>query len=198
MIVNSKRRLERCLIWNLRVLSLKLPLHVPPRSAPPPMWLTLLYAKPPSVGVESRGGGSVRSNSYACYSDMVHDRTSQARPLKTQHNSSADKRLQSWLPVCLPTFDIAGRRSLSVPADAVFTNHIGFEDTSHILLNLRICFSSQPLESKPQSFFFTTSEHNSFTVTTEGWTLFCVRMCVLLCLCAEQLEAGVNLPLSTV
>lgn len=99
------------------------------------------------VGVESLGGGSVRSDSHTCYNDMVHDHRSQARPLKTQHNGGTDKRRRSWLPGFLPTFDIAGCRTLNVPADAVFTNHIGFEDTSHILLNLPVlCFCSQLLE----------------------------------------------------
>lgn len=109
------------------------------------------------VGVESWGGGSVRSDSHACYNDTVHDHRSQARPLKTQHNSSTDKRLQSWLPVCLPTFDIAGCRTLNVPADAVFTNHTGFEDASHILLNLRFLLFLSPNGVKAAKFFLTTS-----------------------------------------
>lgn len=146
-----------------------------------------------SRGVAAQSGATATLAPATWYMIAHH------RHAPSKHNITA-ALIRDYDPGCLPTFDIAGRTSLSVPADAVLTNHIGFEDTSHILLNLRICFSSQPWESKPQSFFFTTSEHNSCTVTTEGWTLVCVfvQPCVLLCWCAEQLEAGVNLPLSTV
>lgn len=67
---------------------------------------------PLRVGVVSWGGGSVRSDSLARYSDTVHDHRSQARPLKTQHNSGTDKRLQPQLHVCLPTSGVAGCRTL--------------------------------------------------------------------------------------
>lgn len=96
------------------------PLSISLQSVPAPMWLTVLYAEP-TVG--GGGGSSVGSDSHARYNDTVHDHRSQARPLKTQHNSNIDKTLLSRLPAYL--FDFAGYRTLNVPAaaDAVFANH---------------------------------------------------------------------------
>lgn len=125
---------------------------ISPHSVPPSYVAECSVCQTYRAGVESWGGGSVRSDSHACYNDTVHDHRSQARPLKTQHNSSTDKRVQSWLSVCLPSSDIAGCITPNVPADTVFTNHTGFEEANHILLNLCFCFISHPIGVKATNF----------------------------------------------
>lgn len=163
----------------------------PTSKHPPPSLLTVFHLQcgwlfgMPSLlcGDESWGGVSFRSYSHACYNDTVHDHRSQARPLKTQHNSSTDKRLQPWLPVCLPTFDIAGYRTLNVPENTVFSNHIGFKDANLILLNLLLLFLSS-IGVKPAK--FPSPQANTIVYL---WQLrpkhFCVCacMCVYLCNC---------------
>lgn len=81
------------------------------------------------------------------------------RHAPSKHSKTAEQ-IRGDDPGCLSAFlpfDKAGRPTLNVPADAVFTNRTGFEDASHIILNLAFfffCFSSQLLERKPQSFLY--------------------------------------------
>lgn len=121
-----------------------------PCSVPAPMRLLVLYAEATVCFWGEGGGSSVRSDSHARYNDTVHDHRSQARPLKTQHSSSTDKTPLSCLP-----FDLAGYRTLNVPADAVFSNHTGFSDASHILLNLSFyAFPLPPWSESHKVVFF--------------------------------------------
>lgn len=172
---------------------------------------------PLRVGVESRGGSSVRSDSHACYNDTVHDHRSQARPLKTQHNSSADKSL-TILAACLPfylwhsrvqNFKCASRCCVHKTTQSLKTRVVSswisvFFSSSSFFFSF--CFSSHPLEWKPQSFF---SHHKSFTDNWGRNTFFflllllcrvhlCSRVRVPVFMCRAAGGGGVSLTLSIV
>ena len=118
------------------------------------MWSTLLYAKATvwrwSHGVAAQSGAAATLATATRY--MITDH----RHAPSKHSTTA-AQIRDCNPGCLSAFlppTKRGAELLHVPADKLFTNHIGFEEASHILLNLHFYFSSHPLESKPQSFLY--------------------------------------------
>ena len=167
----------------------------------PPMWSTLLYAKPTvwrwSHGVAAQSGATATLATATWY--MITDHR---HAPSTQHNSSTDKRLQFKLLVCLPTSDKAGCRTFTCASkQAFYKPHRVWRSKSHppespLLLFLSPTGVEATKFSLPQantivSLWQLRFEH--FLVCTPF-----VQLCVHLCLCAEQLGAGVSLPLSTV
>lgn len=117
MIVNSKRRLERCLIWNLRGLPFRLPAQLSTSYA-----AGCFVCQPHCVWGWSRGVAA-QSGATATLATTTRYMITDHRHAPSKHSTTAAqiRVLQSWLPVCLSTFDIAGCRTLNVPADAAFT-----------------------------------------------------------------------------
>lgn len=127
-----------------------------PPPTPHPMRLTVLYAKPTvwgwSRGVAAQSGATATLATTTRY--MITDH----RHAPSKHSTTA-AQIRDYNPACLSAFlplTQQGAQPKMCQTDGVFTNHTdaGFEDASHIFLNLSFCFSSHPLESKPQTFLY--------------------------------------------
>lgn len=157
MIVNSKRRLERCLIWNLQGLPFKpSPLSISLQSVPAPMWLTVLYAE--STVYVGGGGGAAQSGATATLATTTRYMITDHRHAPSKHNTTATQ-IRHCHPACLPAylFDLAGYRTLNVPADAVFANHTVVLRRKSYPSVFFYAFSSNPLGAKATKFSFTGS-----------------------------------------
>lgn len=129
-----------------------------------PMWLTCsVCQKTYCVWGWCRGvTGSVRSDSHALL--QRHGTWSQITgtpPQNTAQQQQQIRRLRSWLPVCLPTFDIAGCKLWMCQRDAL-SNHTGFSrrkshPSESLSLSLFFCFSSHPIGVEATKVFLATS-----------------------------------------
>lgn len=101
MIVNSKRRLERCLIWNLRGLPLKTP--PPSPLAALPMRLTVLYAKPYCVWWGWSRGVAAQSGATATLATTTRYMITDHRHAPSKHSTTA-AQIRDYNPGCLSAF----------------------------------------------------------------------------------------------
>lgn len=92
------------------------------RSFPPPYAGDCFVCQTHCVWGWSRGVAA-QSGATATLATTTRYMITDHRHAPSKHSTTAAqiRDLQSWLPVCLSTFDIAGCTTLNVPADTVFT-----------------------------------------------------------------------------